>query len=157
MNPTRILPDLQCSLLCEDVRREVNGNFMVAGIVSAIRVPQVPVTAFRLFVFNRWTAGVGQFLEVVRLIAPDRTTVLRKGQVRFVLEDAANNITTVTPFTQVEFAVAGVYFIEVLVDEVMKLCYPMPVVAVPPPSGPLPGTGSGSPQPEGQSRPDKPV
>lgn len=153
MNPTRILPDLQCSLLCEDVRREANGNFMLAGIVSAIRVPQVPVTAFRLFVFNRWTAGVGHFLEVVRLIAPDQSTVLRKGQVKFVLEDAVNNITTVTPFTQVELATAGVYFVEVLVDDVMKIRYPLPVVAVPPPPGTPPAAAPSAPSPEGLPRP----
>ena len=39
--------------------------------------------------FNRWTAGVGQFTENVRLIAPDQTTVLRKGERKFELRDPA--------------------------------------------------------------------
>ena len=43
MNATRILPDLQCSLLCEDVRPEANGNFILVGVIGWIRVPQVPV------------------------------------------------------------------------------------------------------------------
>ena len=46
MNATRILPDLQCSLVCEDVRPEANGNFILVGVIGFIRVPQVPVTAF---------------------------------------------------------------------------------------------------------------
>jgi hypothetical protein len=29
MQATRILPDLQCSLLCEEVRQEINGNFIL--------------------------------------------------------------------------------------------------------------------------------
>jgi len=98
MQPTRILPDLQCSLLCEEVRQESNGNFFLVGIIDFVRVPQVPVTAFKLSVFNRWTAGIGQFTESVRLMAPDQTTVLRKSEVKFAMKDPAVNATTVTVF-----------------------------------------------------------
>jgi|SRR5262245_8906259 len=132
MQPSRILPDLQCSLICEDVRQEVNGNFFMVGILNYIRVPQVPVTAFRLVFFNRWTAGHGQFIENVRLIAPDQTTVLRKSEVKFALPDVSVHTTNVTVFPQVEFKVAGVYYVEVLVDEVMKLRYPLALTILPP-------------------------
>ncbi len=107
MTPSRILPDLQCSLLCEDVRQEINGNFFLVGIVNFVRVPQLPVAAFKLCVFNRWTAGFGQFQETVRMIAPDQTTVLRKSEMRFALQDVAHNATTVTVMTQVKFETAG--------------------------------------------------
>src|ERR1041385_8961714 len=132
MNPTRILPDLQCSLLCEEVRQEVTGNFFLVGVINFIRVPQVPVVAFKLALFNRWTAGIGQFTETARLIAPDQTTVLRKGEVKFILQDAALHATNVTLFSQVEFRTAGTYYVEVLVDDVMKLRYPVPVLLAPP-------------------------
>jgi len=138
MNATRILPDLQCSLLCEDVRPEANGNFILVGVIGWIRVPQVPVTAFKLCVFNRWTAGLGQFTENVRLIAPDQTTVLRRGQVKFVLQDASHHATNVTVLPQVEFPAAGTYYLEVLVDDVMKIRVPLPVVVVQPPPGAKP-------------------
>lgn len=136
MTPTRILPDLQCSLLCEEVRQEANGNFFLIGVINFIRVPQLPVVAFKLSVFNRWTAGIGQFTECVRLIAPDQTTVLRKGEVKFALQDAAYHATNVTLFGQVEFKTAGTYFLEVLVDDVMKLRFPVPVIVTPPPQPP---------------------
>lgn len=136
MTPTRILPDLQCSLVCDEVRQEVNGNFILLGIINFVRVPQLPVTAFRLFAFNRWTAGMGQFTESVRLIAPDQVTVLRKSEVKFALQDPAHNATNVSVFPQVEFTIAGIYFIEVLVDEVMKLRYPLPIILAPPPPPP---------------------
>jgi hypothetical protein len=132
MQPSRILPDLQCSLLCEEVRQEMNGNFLVLGIISYVHVPQVPVTAFKLCVFNRWTAGVGSFNESVRLVGPDQTTVLRQSNVKFALQEASHNTTNVTVFGQVKFEAAGVYFIEVLVDDVMKLRYPVPVLIVQP-------------------------
>jgi len=146
MNATRILPDLQCSLLCEDVRPEANGNFILVGVIGVVRVPQVPVTAFKLCVFNRWTAGLGQFTESVRLVAPDQTTVLRKGQVRFALKDAAHHATNVTVFPQVEFPGAGVYYVEVLVDEVMKIRFPLPVAVVQPPQGAQPPPAKQAPQ-----------
>jgi len=79
---------------------------------------------------------VGQFVETSRLIAPDQTTVLRKGEVKFALQDANLHATNVTIFSQVEFKVAGTYYVEVLVDDVMKLRYPVPVVLTPPPNQP---------------------
>jgi hypothetical protein len=136
MQATRILPDLQCSLLCEEVRQEANGNFFLIGVINFIRVPQLPVVAFKLSLFNRWTAGVGQFVETARLIAPDQTTVLRKGEVKFALQDVALHATNVTVFAQVELKVAGTYYVEVVVDDVMKLRYPVPVILTPPANQP---------------------
>jgi hypothetical protein len=134
MQPTRILPDLQASLLCEEVRQESNGNFFIVGVINLIRVPQLPVTAARLCVFNRWTAGIGQFTETVRVIAPDQMTVLRKAEMKFELKDAALHSTNVMVFGQLEFKAAGTYFIEVLVDDVMKIRFPVPVILAPPPN-----------------------
>jgi hypothetical protein len=136
MNPTRILPDLQASLLCEEIRQEVTGNLFLIGVIGLIRVPQLPVMATRLSVLNRWTAGIGQFTESIRLIAPDQTTVLRKGEAKFALQDPNFHATNATVFTNVEFKVAGTYFLEVLVDDVMKIRYPVPVIVTPLPNQP---------------------
>jgi len=124
--------------MCEEVRQEVTGNFFLIGVINFLRVPQLPVMAFKLSLFNRWTAGIGQFTECARLVAPDQTTVLRKGEVKFALQDAASHATNVTVFTQVEFKVPGVYYVEILVDDVMKLRYPVPVVLAPPTGQPQP-------------------
>ena len=132
MQPTRILPDLQCSLLCEEIRQEVTGSFFLVGVINYIRVPQLPVVAFKLSVFNRWTAGIGQFTETVRMVAPDQVTVLRIGELIFALQDANLHATNVTVFGQVEFKTTGTYYVEVLVDDVMKLRYPVPVMVGPP-------------------------
>lgn len=135
MTPTRILPDLQCSLMCEEVRQEANGNFFLIGIIDMVRVPQLPITAFKLSLFTRWTSGVGNFTESVRLLAPDQTTVLRKSEVKFQMRDPNLTATTVTMFGNVEFAAPGPHYIEVLVDDVMKVRYPVNIVVVPPPAG----------------------
>jgi hypothetical protein len=137
MNPSRILPDLQCSLLCEEVRQEINGNFLLIGVFNSLRVPQLPVVV-NLCLFNRWTAGFGQFVESVRLLAPDQTTVLRKGEINFSLQDVTHNRTTVGFWGQLKFEIAGAYYVEVLVDDVMKIRLPFLVQVVtpePPPTG----------------------
>lgn len=136
MQATRILPDLQCSLMCEEVRQEANGNLFLIGVVNVVRVPQLPIVAGRICIYNRWTVGLGQFNENVRLIAPDQTTVLTKGEMKFELRDPAANASNVMFFGQVKLETAGTYFIEVLVDDVMKLRYPVPVVLVPAPAQP---------------------
>ena len=142
MNATRILPDLQASLLCEEVRQEVTGNLFLIGVVNVIRVPQLPIVAGRLCVFNRWTAGIGQFTESLRLVAPDQTTVICKGEMKLELRDPAMQATNVMFFNQVKFEAAGTYYIEVLVDDVMKLRYPVPVILAPPPNqNPQPAAG----------------
>ena len=138
MQPTRILPDLQCSLLCEEVRQEINGNLILIGVIQFLRVPQLPVTAGRICVFNRWTAGIGQFTESVRLIAPDQTTVVAKGESKFELRDPAMSATNVLFFGNVKFETAGTYYMEVNVDDVMKMRFPLPLVVAPPP-GQAPG------------------
>ena len=132
MEPTRILPDLQASLLCEDVRQEVTGNFIIIGVIGVIRVPKLPITAARLCVFNRWTAGVGQFTEQVRLIAPDGNTALRQSQIKFTLKEATHHAINVSMLTQVEFTASGVYYLEVLVDDLMKIRFPVPLIVQPP-------------------------
>jgi len=142
MQATRILPDLQCSLVCEEVRQEANGNLFLIGVIHYLRVPQVPITAARICIFNRWTAGIGQFTESVRLIAPDQTTVVSRGESKFELRDPAMSSTNVMFFGNVKFETPGTYFIEVNVDDVMKMRFPLPVVVVPPPGQAQPGTAS---------------
>lgn len=126
----RILPDLQSALLCEDVRQEANGKFFVIGVLSVIPVPQLPLTASGLRLFTRWTRGVGEFSETTRLLAPDETTVLAEAKVKFGMQDPAQCCNNLSVFNQVEFKQPGVYFIEVLVDDVLKLRFPIPVMVV---------------------------
>jgi hypothetical protein len=102
-----------------------------------IRVPQVPITAARLLIMNRWCAGVGQFTETIRVIAPDGT-VVRKNSSKFQLGDPTQVAVLANVFGNLEFPAAGVYHVEVLVDEVMKLRYPVPVVVVQQPPGGAP-------------------
>jgi len=65
-----------------------------------------------------------------------------------VLKDAALHASNVMVFGQLEFKTAGTYFVEVLVDDVMKLRYPIPVVHAPPPEQNPPRPPSAEPPQE---------
>lgn len=148
MEANRILPDLQASLLCEQVRQEATGNLFVIGIVGVVAVPKFPVKAAQLCVFNRWTAGVGTFTETVRILAPDQTTALRTNETGFKLGDAAHHVSNVNVFGGLEFNEPGVYYVEVQVDQVMKIRYPIPVLLrqAPPQQGQPPAPAAPGPE-----------
>ncbi|MCX7872709.1 MAG: hypothetical protein N2487_05435 [Verrucomicrobiae bacterium] len=131
VNPVRILPDLQFSVVCEDLRREITGKFIIIGVVDAIVVPSLPFRLGRLFVFNRWACGVGDFIESVKLIAPDDSTILAKTDVKFVLQSPLETASTVSVFNGIELKTQGFYYIEVTVDDVRKIRVPINVVVAP--------------------------
>jgi hypothetical protein len=130
MTPNRILPDLQCSLICDGFRQESNGNLILLGVMDRILSRQFPITIGQLFLVNRWTAGKGNFTQVVRILGTDQTTVLHKAESKFQLPDPVVSATTVLGVGGFPFSHAGPYWIEVLVDDVMKLRYALPVFQV---------------------------
>ncbi|MDA7915620.1 hypothetical protein N9B94_00120 [Verrucomicrobia bacterium] len=130
MNPNRILPDLQSTLVCEQVRREANGNFFLIGVLGVITTPVVPITAPMISIFSRWNRGRGEFLEQIRIIDVDGTTELIKCETQFSLPDPAHPSSTVTTLSNFEFKQQGVYQIEVSVDGVIKSRFPLPVVVI---------------------------
>ena len=132
MRETRILPDLQCSLMCEDIRQEANGNPMLIGVLGQIVVPKLPITAPQLVCFQRWTAGMGEFIEHIKLMGPDQSTILFEQKCKFELQGPEVSRVNVHVFGNVEFKEPGTYQIEVSVDDVLKLRYPLPVIVVPP-------------------------
>lgn len=138
MQATRILPDLQASLLCEDIRQEASGNLILIGVIGYINVQQIPAMAMKLCVLNRWTAGIGNFHETVKMIATDGKTVLRENKTQISLPTPNHHFTSGTVFGQPKFESAGVYYIEVYVDDILKIRYPVPVTLVNPAAGTTP-------------------
>jgi len=67
-NDITIKPDLQFSILCDNVRREDNGKMMFIGIFEVIKALSFPVRHHELFIVNRWIKGIGSFVEKTRII-----------------------------------------------------------------------------------------
>ena len=134
-----MIPDLQASLLCDDVRQERNGKFILIGIFDGLFLAQLPGVFPRLCLVNRWCCGLGTFQQRSRIVGPDGTTTVCEGQqVPITLPDENQIATTVEIFANVEFRAAGPHWVEVQLDQQMRLRYPLHVR--PAPQQPPPGT-----------------
>jgi hypothetical protein len=121
-----MMPDLQSSLLCDDVRQECNGKFILIGLFDAIGVPKYPAVFQRLCMVNRWCCGFGEFIQQSRLLKTDGLTVLVQGKpVPVKLPDSEATATCVELFLNVKLDAPGTYWVEVLLDNQLKLRYPL--------------------------------
>lgn len=136
-----MIPDLQSSLLCDDVRQERNGKFMLIGLFDALGVPAYPAVFQRLCVVNRWCCGEGDFKQRSRILAPGGATVVEGKDVGVRLPDSEATATSVEFFLNVRFETEGTYWIEILLDGDMKLRYPLKAKKVTLP-GPAPSEGT---------------
>jgi hypothetical protein len=133
MSIERMIPDLQASFACEDVRVEAGGAHTIVGIVNFIGAPTLPIQIIKLCIWTRWSSGVGEFEQVTRIIAPDELTVIASSSTKFQLGNEESHTTNVNIFGGLQFREQGAHHIEIILDGELKLHYPMRVVVVPPP------------------------
>jgi len=136
MSNPGIIPDLQSSLLCDDVRQERNGKFILIGLFDVLNVPVFPAAFQRLCIVNRWCCGEGEFVQKSRILMPDGGTALIEGKaVRVKLPDSEATATSVEFFMNVRFEAEGTYWIEILLDGDLKLRYPLKARRIRPQEG----------------------
>lgn len=128
-----MMPDLQMSVMCDDVRQENNGKFMLIGLFDVVGLSSFPGLFQRICIVNRWCSGEGPFKERTRLMAPDGSTVVVDGrEVAMTLANSEANATSVEWFLNVKFNASSVYWVEVLLNGDLRLRYPLRVAAVTP-------------------------
>ncbi len=119
-------PDLQSSLLCDDVRQERNGKFILIGLFDVISVPVYPALFQKICIVNRWCCGTGEFKQKSKILKPDGATVMVEGkEVTVRLPDNESTSTSVEFFLNVRFETEGTYWIEILLGDDLKLRYPL--------------------------------
>ncbi|NQU40572.1 MAG: hypothetical protein HQ523_11510 [Lentisphaerae bacterium] len=121
-----MLPDLQSSLLCDDVRQERNGKFMLIGLFDGLGVPQYPAVFQKLCLVNRWCCGSGEFTQSSRIIGTDGVTVVTQGKdVALRLPNDMATATSVEIFLNVKLETPGIYWVEVMLNGNMRIRYPL--------------------------------
>ena len=126
MTENDMLPDLQSSLLCDDVRQERNGRFMLIGLFDGLGVPQYPAVFQKLCLVNRWCCGQGEFVQSSRIVGTDGITVLAQGkQVTIRLPHDMATATSVEIFLNVKLETPGTYWVEVILEDSMRIRYPL--------------------------------
>ena len=140
-------PDLQFSVLCDDVRREVNGKFILIGLFEAIATPQFPATYQQLHVVNRWCNGAGSYHQKVRIVDGENRVLCETPESQVELRDTHATVTAHSIFRNVPFEKPGRYWVEVLLGDDLKQRYPVSILQLKqgqvgpqgqPPEGPSP-------------------
>jgi uncharacterized protein DUF6941 len=106
---------LHYTIMCEDVRVEINHKLSLMGIFYAIQVPQMPVTLLKLVILNHWS-GEGQYLSEVRILTPDRVqpvAVSAPSPFQVPPDGYADNVTI---FANVTFPGPGNYVVQSLIN-----------------------------------------
>lgn len=133
-----ILPDLQASVLCEDVRAEVSGQQSLIGVIGAIPAPMLPIGFMKLCLWTRWCGGTGNFLQRSFILNSDDESPIATSEVRFTLNDLNSHATNVHVFGGVQFQKFGIYHVEIRIEDQIRLRFPLPVFQVPSPAPPHP-------------------
>ena len=133
MSAETISPDLQAAVLCEDVRAEASGQQTLIGVLGAIPTSVVPIGFLKLCFWTRWCGGAGTFCQRTSIVDPDEKESIAETSLNFTLHHMHAHATNVHFFGRLQFQHFGVYHIEVMVDDVMKLRYPVPLIVVPQP------------------------
>lgn len=106
---------LHYTLLCEDIRLEIDHKLSLMGVFYSIQVPQLPVTVLKIVVLNHWS-GEGQYLSEVRLLTPDRhqpIAVSPPSPFEIPANGFADNVTI---FANITFPAAGNYVLQTMVN-----------------------------------------
>lgn len=104
---------------------------------DAIAAKNLPVRYPRLFMVTRWCSGEGEFIQQTRLLKPDQSTPLVEGKkIPVKLPSSEATATNVEVFVNVAFEEAGTYWVEILLDDDLKVRYPLRVNRVTQSTGP---------------------
>jgi len=124
---TTIDPALLYSILCDDVRREDNGKFILVGLFETIGAKEFPAAHPALFIVNGWIAGAGTFRQYSRILDPSGQELARDQETTFSLSNLKSRHSVIARFSNLELPQAGEYAVEVLLNADLKLRYTLVV------------------------------
>jgi len=120
-----MLPSLLYSVLCDDVRREDNGKFMLIGLFETIGVSKFPACHPVLYVVNCWIKGLGTFKQHTKILNPKKQVLLNDNPTEFSLEDFNVKHTVIARFNNICFEEEGIYSVEVMLEDRLMVSYPI--------------------------------
>jgi hypothetical protein len=126
----KIKPRLNYTLICDDVRQELGGKFSLMGLFESIYANTFPATHHRFAIVNEWTGGRGEFSIKIRLLAPDRATVLSESESKLALFNETQRHRDISIRYNTTFKIPGTYWVELLLDNEQAGIISLPVLAV---------------------------
>ena len=121
--------ELVHTLFCEDVRFEASNHLSLMGVTHQIVVPRLPVTMIKFAVVTHWR-GEGQYLNEVRILAPDRMQSVAVSQPTSFVVPADGYSDNVTVFVNLNVFQTGNHIVQVLIDSTLFAEKILPVMLV---------------------------
>jgi hypothetical protein len=121
---------LHYTVMCEDVRLEINHKLSLMGLFYSLQVPQLPVTLLKMVILNHWS-GEGQYLSEVRILTPDRAqpvAVSPPSPFQVPTDGYADNVTI---FANITFPTEGNYIVQTLINSNLFAEQPLTVMGPP--------------------------
>ncbi len=126
----RTRPSLNYTLLCDDVRQEAGGKISLMGIFENVYATQFPAVHPRMATVNEWTDGTGEFDATLRILSPDRKSILRETLTRLKLGNARHKHRDISIHLNIEFREPGTYWVENYLDGILVNSIPLNVIHV---------------------------
>jgi hypothetical protein len=126
----RIKPSLSFTIICDDVRQETGGKLSLMGLFENVYATKFPAIHPRLAVLTEWSGGQGEFMIRMRILAPDRKTVIRETSSKMSLNGINYRHRDVSVHLNVELKTPGTYWVENFLDNEMMNSIPLNVVQV---------------------------
>ena len=114
-------------MLCDDVRREDNGKFILLGLFETVGAREFPAVHPTLFIVNGWIGGVGAFRQHSRILHPNGQEIAKDQETAFQLPTLKARHSVIARFNSLELPQPGEYAVEVLLDGDLKVRYPLVV------------------------------
>jgi len=122
-------PELQFSVICDDIRREDNGKLILLGLFEVIATRTFPAIHSRLFIVNRWCKWDGSFKEKARIVCSEtKEIIVQSSEVEVKLADFSNHHTVISQFDSVKFPAPGKYFVEILLNGELFRYFPINLI-----------------------------
>jgi hypothetical protein len=127
MAMNNVKPVLVHTILCDDVRQEMGGKFSLMGLFETISAVTFPAIHPRFAIMNEWSGGRGEFIAKIRLLAPDRKTVISESEAKLALFNETQHHRDISLRFNTTFPAPGTYWIEMLLDNAQVALVPLPV------------------------------
>ena len=124
-NENLIKPTLLFSVLCDDVRREYNGKFILIGLFETVGAKKFPAVHPTLYIMNCWIGGLGTFRQRSRIINKEGKVLAEDKETTFALKDLKSKHRIIARFNNLKFETPGEYSVEILLNGELKIRYPL--------------------------------
>lgn len=111
--------------MCDDVRREDNGKFILIGLFEAIGAKVFPIIHPTFYVVNCWNSGLGSFKQKTRIINKEGTVLAEDVETAFSLNNLKSKYKVIARFSNLRIEKPGEYAVEIMLNNDLKIRYPL--------------------------------